>query len=237
MDRSLRCADEVREGLAMAACRECRVDQRRGVGAAANVGVADGRHLAIRAGERDLPGSERPIRVRDLRRRLLAGEPAQFRAADADAGQDPAVVLLAPCVQDADAGPADTSPTYENGVDAVPVLPLAAAVTDGEPTARPRRRRSLALRFGVSFVLGVLLVVGAGVGVLYAWGQQYDGRVLPGVRVGSTELGGLTREQAAAEIANAYGSLATGQITLTGPDGRKTTISYADVGRGPDTSA
>ena len=114
--------------------------------------------------------------------------------------------------------------------------PLAAAVTDDEPPARPRRRRSLVLRFGVSFVLGVLLAVGVGAGVLYAWGQQYDARVLPGVRVGSTELGGLTREQAEAAIATAYGSLGTGQITLNGPDG-PATISYADVGRGPDTAA
>jgi vancomycin resistance protein YoaR len=133
--------------------------------------------------------------------------------------------------------PVETSPVSEPGVDAVPVLPIAAAVTGGEPAARPRRRRPLALRFGVSFVLGVLLAVGVGAGVLYAWGQQYDGRVLPGVRVGSTELGGLTREQAEAEIANAYGWLGTGQIALTGPDGETTTISYADVGRGPDTSA
>ena len=137
-----------------------------------------------------------------------------------------------------DAAPADASPTSELVVDAVPVLPLAAAVTDGEPPARPRRRRrSLALRFGVSFVLGFVLAVGVGAGALYAWGQQYDGRVLPGVRIGSTELGGLTREQAEAAIANAYGWLGTGQITLTGPDGLVTTISYADVGRGPDTSA
>ncbi|MEA2631232.1 MAG: putative peptidoglycan binding domain, partial [Chloroflexota bacterium] len=138
---------------------------------------------------------------------------------------------------DPDDAPADTTPTSESGVDAVPALPLAAAVTDGEPPARPRRRRSLAFRFGVSFVLGFLLAIGTGAGVLYAWGQQYDGRVLPGVRVGSMELGGLTREQAAAKITNAYGSLATGQIALTGPDGQMTTISYADVGRGPDTSA
>ncbi len=103
MDRGLGCADEVREGLALAACRECRVEQRRGVGAAADVGVADGRRLAVRAGERDLPGAERPIGVRDRRLRLLAGEPAEFRAADADAGQDPALVLLAPCVQGAGA--------------------------------------------------------------------------------------------------------------------------------------
>jgi vancomycin resistance protein YoaR len=117
------------------------------------------------------------------------------------------------------------------------VVPVAAVVTDAEPPARPRRRRSLALRFGVSFALGFVLAAGIGAGALYAWGQQYEGRVLPGVRVGSTELGGLTREQAAAAIANAYGSLAAGQITLTGPDGQMTTISYADVGRGPGTSA
>ena len=125
----------------------------------------------------------------------------------------------------------------EDGVDAVPVLPLAAVVTEGDPPAGPRRRRSLAVRFGVAFLVGFLLAVGIGSGVLYAWGQQYDGRVLPGVRVGSTELGGLTREQAATQIENAYGSLSTGQITLTGPDGQTTTIGYADVGRGPDTSA
>jgi hypothetical protein len=136
-----------------------------------------------------------------------------------------------------DAAPADTSPTSEPGVEAVPVLPLAAAVTDGELLARPRRRRSLALRFSVALVLGFLLAAGIGTGVLYAWGQQYDGRVLPGVRVGSTDLGGLTREQAEAAIANAYGSLGTGQITLTGPDGHQTTISYADVGRSRTSSA
>jgi vancomycin resistance protein YoaR len=162
-------------------------------------------------------------------------EPAPV-AADAGAAGSPTAEASPADATTADAR-ALVEPISEHGVDAVPVLPVAAAVTDGEAPARPRRRRSLALRFGVSFVLGFLLAAGIGAGVLYAWGQQYDGRVLPGVRVGSTELGGLTREQAAAEIANAYGSLAAGQITLTGPDGQMTTISYADVGRGPDTSA
>ena len=133
--------------------------------------------------------------------------------------------------------PTDASPTSGPWVDSVPILPFAAALTDGEPPAPPRRGRSLAFRFGVSFVLGVLLAFGVGVSALYAWGQQYDGRVLPGVRVGSTELGGLTRAQAEAKIADAYGWFGTGQITLTGPDGQITTISYADLGRGPDTSA
>jgi vancomycin resistance protein YoaR len=135
------------------------------------------------------------------------------------------------------AGPGNMTPTSEAGVDAVPVLPVIAAATDGTPSGRPRRRRSLALRFGAAFVLGALLAVGIGAGALYAWGLQYEGRVLPGVRIGSTDLGGLTREQAEAAIAGAYGWLGTGEIALTGPDGKAATISYADMGRGPDTSA
>ena len=99
------------------------------------------------------------------------------------------------------------------------------------------RTRHLLRRFVLAFVLGLLAVLVIGIGALYAWGRQYDGRVLPGVRVGSTDLGGLSREQAESKIANAYGWLGTGQITLTGPDGQMTAISYADLGRGPDTSA
>ena len=121
--------------------------------------------------------------------------------------------------------------------DADTALFPVAAVTEAGPEARPRRRGSLALRFGAAFVVAFLLTAGIGVGVLYAWGQQYEGRVLPGVRVGSTELGGLTRDQAEAALASAYGSLGSGQITLTGPDGQTTTIDYADVGRGPNTAA
>ena len=106
-----------------------------------------------------------------------------------------------------------------------------------EPPARPRRRRSLVLRFGVAFVMGFVLAVGVGAGALYAWGHQYEGLVLPGVRVGSTELGGLSREQAAAAIETAYGALGAGEIALTGPDGQVSTISYHYVGRGPDMAA
>ncbi len=151
---------------------------------------------------------------------------------------EPDTTVSTPDGEVTDAAPADSSPTGEPGVEFEPVVPVAAAVTVGEPLAGPpRRRRSLAFRFGVSFVVGFVLALGIGVGAMYAWSQQYEGRVLPGVRVGSTELGGLTRDQADAEITKAYGSLGAGQITLTGPDDHTTTISYADVGRAPDTSA
>src|SRR5215204_2878330 len=113
----------------------------------------------------------------------------------------------------------DAFPTSEPDVDSVPVLPVTAAVIEDEPWTQPRRRPSLAFRFGISLVVGFVLALGIGVGGLYAYGQQYEGRVLPGVRIGTTDLGGLTREQAEGQIATAYGSLGTGEITLTGPDG------------------
>ena len=106
-----------------------------------------------------------------------------------------------------------------------------------EPTpASPGRRRSLGFRFAIAFVLGLALVVGAGGGALYAYGQQFTGRVLPGVRVGDTDLSGLSPEATVATLEAAYGSLATGQVLLTGPDG-DLTIGYAELGRRPDTTS
>src|SRR6516162_6991888 len=48
-----------------------------------------------------------------------------------------------------DTTPVVTSPATDPGVDAVPVVPLAAAVTGDEQPAKPRRRRSLRLLIGV----------------------------------------------------------------------------------------
>jgi vancomycin resistance protein YoaR len=140
-----------------------------------------------------------------------------------DADSTPTAVTVDPTVE----------PTPEAA--AVATEPLVAAVVDAKAPA-PRRRRSLAFRFGVSFVLGVLLALGIGVGALYAWGQQYQGRILPGVSVGSSQVGGLTRDQAAKRLSDDYSWLGKGELTLTGPDGETATISYADLGRGPDTA-
>ena len=187
---------------------------------AATAAAAD---AEVSAASADAPASDEPI------------NPA---AADPAPASEPGLDAV-PALPDVPAAPDATAvPALPDAPDA-PAVPLAAAVIDGEPPspAKPRRRRSLVLRFGVSFVLGILLTGTAGAGVLYAWGQQYDGRVLPGVSIGNTDLGGLTRAQAEAQIANAYGSLGTGQITLTGPDGQTAIISYADIGRRLDTSA
>src|SRR5690242_10520931 len=113
---------------------------------------------------------------------------------------------------------------------------LEPAIVD-EPALPAERSPRLVPRFVLSLLLGLVAFLALGAGALYAYDQQYVGRILPGVRVGSTELGGLTREEAEARISSAYGWIGTGQVTLTGPDGQVTTVPYADLGRGPDTSA
>ena len=98
------------------------------------------------------------------------------------------------------------------------------------------RRPSGRLRFAVAFIVGLLLATLVGVGAMYAYDQQYVGRVLPGVRVGGVDLSGLEPAAAAERLRQAYASLGEGEITLRTPRG-ETSISFADFGRGPDIDA
>ncbi len=94
----------------------------------------------------------------------------------------------------------------------------------------PARRRSIGLRFFVAFIVGMLLTLAVGVGALYAYDQQYAGRVLPGVHVGSVDLSGLTAEQATVRLEEAYGAASAGEILLSTPAGTLR-IPYRNVGR------
>ncbi len=98
------------------------------------------------------------------------------------------------------------------------------------------RRPSVRLRFAVAFLVGLLAAMAIGVGGLYAYDQQYTGRILPGVAIGSLDLSGHDPATAAAAIRETYGYLGEGSITFTTPDGERT-ISFADIGRGPDVDA
>jgi vancomycin resistance protein YoaR len=100
----------------------------------------------------------------------------------------------------------------------------------------PPRRLSIRMRFAVAFLVGLLVALGVGAGALYAYDQQYLGRVLPGVRVGGVDLSGLDPATAADRLRAEFASLGEGEITLTGPAGTRT-ISYAEIGRGPDIEA
>jgi len=109
-------------------------------------------------------------------------------------------------------------------------------ITDPIPGNRPSRRPSARLRFGVAFLIGLVVTLGLGAGALYAYDQQYTGRVLPGVTVGGIDLSGQTPDQARATLDGAYGATTDGQIKLVGPDGT-TVITYAEIGRRLDTEA
>jgi vancomycin resistance protein YoaR len=98
------------------------------------------------------------------------------------------------------------------------------------------RRPSPRLRFAVAFLVGLVLASVAGAGALYAYDQQYLGRVLPGVRLGGLDLSGLDPASAAEVIAAEYASLGEGEVVVSGPDG-PLTIPYAEFGRGADVAA
>ena len=104
------------------------------------------------------------------------------------------------------------------------------ATTDTlEQTTEPGRP-SPWVRFVLSFAVGLAIVLLIGVGALYAYDQQYVGRVLPGVRVGSVDLSGLGPDAARAELLAAYGSLSEGRIVLSGIEDKQV-ITYAEIGR------
>jgi len=105
-----------------------------------------------------------------------------------------------------------------------------------ERTLRVASRRRRLAGFAVAFVVGgaavlVLLSVAA-----LSLSNTYRGRVLPGVRAGSVDLSGLTRDQAMAKLQSDYAYLGDGLVTITTPVGTAT-ITYQQAGRGPDVEA
>ena len=97
----------------------------------------------------------------------------------------------------------------------------------------PRPRSSIRTRFVVAFVTGLLVAMAVGVGAMYAFDQQYAGRILPGIRIGPVDVSGLDPATAAQRLHAEYDGLAEGQIVLAGPDG-PIAIAYDGVGRHVD---
>jgi vancomycin resistance protein YoaR len=97
-------------------------------------------------------------------------------------------------------------------------------------TAGQARRTSMRLRFALAFGTGLVFTLLLGVGALYAYDQQYTGRVLPGVRVGTVDLSGLTPRTAASRLLETYGGLSRGKVVVNGPNG-PAVITYESLGR------
>ena len=94
-------------------------------------------------------------------------------------------------------------------------------------------RPSARTRFGIAFLVGLVAALLLGAGALYAYDQQYAGRILPGVSIGSVDVSGLEPSEAAALVHEAYGDLRDGRIILEGPDGPMI-ISFAEIRREVD---
>ena len=111
-----------------------------------------------------------------------------------------------------------------------------STITEPIESTSARPRTSARLRFTVAFLVGVILTLAIGVGALYAYDQQYAGRILPGVQVGGVNLSGLTPADAQAKLDEAYHGLSEGRIVLNGPDGTEV-VSYAAIDRRIESDA
>jgi vancomycin resistance protein YoaR len=99
-------------------------------------------------------------------------------------------------------------------------------------TSRKRLLLGFLAAFVVSALLGFFLVLAVAIGV----SESYANRVVPGVRVGTVDLSGLTRDQAMARLQSNFSYLSKGEVTVTTPVGT-TTITYEEAGRRPDVDA
>ena len=92
------------------------------------------------------------------------------------------------------------------------------------------------LGFAAAFVVGAvatfLILSAAAIGFT----SSYNSRILPGVRVGSIDVSGLTRGEAASRLQSSYAYLGQGEVTLTTPVGTST-ITYQQVDRQPDVES
>jgi vancomycin resistance protein YoaR len=112
-------------------------------------------------------------------------------------------------------------------------------------SARPQKPPRLAALYGVDMrIVGFAAAFfGGAVATLFllsavavGFKGSYDSRILPGVRVGTIDLSGATRDEAIAKLTSGYSYLGHGEVTVTTPVG-VTTITYQQVNRGPDVEA
>ena len=101
--------------------------------------------------------------------------------------------------------------------------------------ARISWKRRLAW-FGIAFaafaLIGFAIVAAAAVGLT----STYANRVGPGIHAGSSDLSGLTRDQAIARLTSDFAYLGKGQVTVKTPVG-SAIITYEQAGRKPDVEA
>jgi vancomycin resistance protein YoaR len=87
--------------------------------------------------------------------------------------------------------------------------------------------------FAFAFVLGAIACVAVFATVAVAAFNADSNRVVAGVRAGSVDLSGLSRDQVTARLRATYAYLDQGEVTVTTPSG-SAQIAYQALGRTPD---
>ena len=131
-------------------------------------------------------------------------------------------------VADASEAAIDVPATVDEKPASVGASPLAAGRRAG-----PSKRVA---RFGLAFLVAGAAVLLMMVAAAAAMRAEYSDRVVPGVRVGSVDVSGMTRDEVIAELNSAYGYLSKGQVTVKTASGTST-INYDNTGRAPDSAA
>jgi vancomycin resistance protein YoaR len=102
------------------------------------------------------------------------------------------------------------------------------------PTAAPKKRRVWS-RVVAGTLLGALAALALTSGLVLAADQQYEGRILPGVRVAGTDLSGLDPDQATEALTTSLAGFGEGSIVVHTRAGDRE-ISYAAIARRPDVA-
>jgi len=104
--------------------------------------------------------------------------------------------------------------------------------TIAAPTARPAPRRRLWswLLVVLGILFGALAALALASGLVVAADQQYEGRVLPGVRVAGTDLSGLDRDETRATLSAALAPYGQGTVVVETHAGSQE-IPYSQIGR------
>jgi vancomycin resistance protein YoaR len=187
------------------------------------------------------PVADADVDAADARAAAIAVDaPEAVEPADAgSAGEADTAVELAVAASAAESPLAVAATAAESelavAATAIEPEPVETEPVRTEPVAvRPRRRRRRVLAVLLVLLLPVLLVAGAA-GGLAAWDASFEGRILPGVHVGTADLSGLDRAGAAAAIEAAY-PYQDGRFVLRTPDG-DLHVPYSAFDRRPATDA
>jgi vancomycin resistance protein YoaR len=96
-----------------------------------------------------------------------------------------------------------------------------------------RRQARWVIGFALAFALGAIACLAVFATVAVAAFNVDSNRAVAGVRTGSVDLSGLTRDQVAARLRATYAYLDQGEVTVTTPTG-SAKIAYQALGRTPD---